>query len=206
MLPDDDISGTFAFFRALEDNGYPRTSTPQAVGKTWLNYIIEEKTILWWGGLGRSTEHTAFLHLKNGIDAPLSGSHQLNGPWIPAQIGAQIFMDGFAMAAPDDPDRAAHLVRAAASVSHDGIALDAARAARHDGGDGVLGANVDTPARCRASNTSATISLLQRHRRVSATSAPRPTTGTRCAPGSPPIMAMPTMMAPATWCRTIRSC
>jgi len=126
MLPDDDISGTFAFFRALEDNGYPKHLDPHTVGKTWLNYIIEEKTILWWGGLGRSTEHTAFLHLKNGVKAPLTGSHQLNGPWIPAQIGAQIFMDGFAMANPNDPDRAAQMVRAAASVSHDGIALDAA--------------------------------------------------------------------------------
>lgn len=126
VLPDDDISGTFAFFRALEDNGYPQDLQPAAVGRTWLNYIIEEKTILWWGGLGRSTEHTAFLRLKNGIDAPASGSHALNGPWIPAQIGAQIFMDAFAMASPGDPDRAARLVRAAASVSHDGIALDAA--------------------------------------------------------------------------------
>ncbi|MDR3475508.1 MAG: ADP-ribosylglycohydrolase family protein [Devosia sp.] len=126
MLPDDDISGTFAFFRALEDNGYPKDLAPQQVGQTWLNYIIEEKTILWWGGLGRSTEHTAFLNLKNGIAAPRSGSHAQNGPWIPAQIGAQIFMDAFAMASPDDPDRAAHMVRAAASVSHDGVALDAA--------------------------------------------------------------------------------
>src|SRR6516164_5520189 len=126
VLPDDDISGTFAFFRALADNGYPRDLKPATVGRTWLNYIIEEKTILWWGGLGRSTEHTAFLRLKGGIEAPASGSHALNGPWIPAQIGAQIFMDAFAMAAPGDPDRAARLVRAAASVSHDGIALDAA--------------------------------------------------------------------------------
>ncbi len=126
VLPDDDISGTFAFFRALEDNGYPKDLTPQHVARTWLNYIIEEKTILWWGGLGRSTEHTAFLNLKNGIEAPASGSHALNGPWIPAQIGAQIFMDAFALAAPGDPDRAARMVRAAASVSHDGLALDAA--------------------------------------------------------------------------------
>lgn len=126
MLPDDDISGTFGFFRALEDHGYPQSLAPQMVGLTWLNYIIEEKTILWWGGLGRSTEHTAFLHLKSGIKAPLTGSHQMNGPWIPAQIGAQIFMDAFAMANPGDPDRAAQMVRAAASVSHDGIALDAA--------------------------------------------------------------------------------
>lgn len=126
MLPDDDISGTFAFFRALEDNGYPKVLDPQDVGRTWLNYIIEEKTILWWGGLGRSTEHTAFLNLKQGIAAPQSGSHARNGDWLPAQIGAQIFMDGFALASPNDPDRAAQMVRAAASVSHDGIALDAA--------------------------------------------------------------------------------
>jgi ADP-ribosylglycohydrolase len=126
MLPDDDISGTFGFFRALEDFGYPKRLEPEQVGKTWLNYIIEEKTILWWGGLGRSTEHTAFLNLKNGIAAPRSGSHAQNGPWIPVQIGAQIFMDAFALASPNDPDRAAQMVRAAASVSHDGIALDAA--------------------------------------------------------------------------------
>lgn len=126
VLPDDDISGTFTFFRALPDNGHPRDLTPQMVGRTWLNYIVEEKTILWWGGLGRSTEHTAFLRLKHGVEAPASGSHALNGSWLPAQIGAQIFMDAFAMAAPGDPDLAAHLVRTAASVSHDGIALDAA--------------------------------------------------------------------------------
>ncbi|MEF2071978.1 ADP-ribosylglycohydrolase family protein [Consotaella aegiceratis] len=126
VLPDDDISGTFAFFRALEDNGYPEGLTPEMVGRTWLNYIIEEKTILWWGGLGRSTEHTAFLNLKNGIAAPASGSHAVNGAWLPAQIGAQIFMDAFSLSCPNDPDRASRLVRAAASVSHDGIALDAA--------------------------------------------------------------------------------
>ena len=40
VLPDDDISGTFAFFRALADNGYPRDLKPATVGRTWLNYII----------------------------------------------------------------------------------------------------------------------------------------------------------------------
>jgi len=126
IVPDDDISGTFAFVRAIEDHNFPKYIQPKAIGKTWLNYIIEEKTILWWGGLGRSTEHTAFLNLKNGIDAPESGSHKINGDWIPEQIGAQIFIDGFAMSTPGDPDLAAKNVRAAASVSHDGIALDAA--------------------------------------------------------------------------------
>ena len=126
IVPDDDISGTFAFVRTIKDNNFQKDLKPKAVGKTWLNYIIEEETILWWGGLGRSTEHTAFINLKNGIDAPYSGSHKNNGPWLPSQIGAQIFMDGFSMSAPGDPDLAANFIRAAASVSHDGIALDAA--------------------------------------------------------------------------------
>ena len=126
IVADDDISGTFAFFRALEDNGYPRSLAPQDVGNAWRNYIIEDKTILWWGGLGRSTEHTAFLNLKRGIPAPRSGSIAQNGRTLAEQIGAQIFIDAFAMACPCDPDLAVHLVKSAASVSHDGIAVEAA--------------------------------------------------------------------------------
>ena len=61
IVPDDDISGTFAFFRALEDNGYPKDLTAKQIGDTWLNYLVENKTILWWGGLSRSTEHSAYI-------------------------------------------------------------------------------------------------------------------------------------------------
>ena len=39
------------------------------------------------------------------------------------QIGAQIFIDGWAMIAPGDPELAADLARRAASVSHDGEAI-----------------------------------------------------------------------------------
>ena len=59
IVPDDDISGTFVFYRALEDNGYPENITAEQIGEAWLNYVIEDKTILWWGGLARSTEHSA---------------------------------------------------------------------------------------------------------------------------------------------------
>ena len=90
IVPDDDISGTFIFFRALEDNGFPKNITPECIGKTWLNYIVEDKTIFWWGGLGRSTEHTAYLRLKRGISAPESGSIALNGKAMAEQIGAEI--------------------------------------------------------------------------------------------------------------------
>lgn len=126
IVADDDISGTFAFFRTLEDNGNRKDITAQDFGNTWLNYIIENRTILWWGGLGRSTEHTAYLNLKNGIPAPKSGSVEVNGQTMAEQIGAQIFIDAIAMACPGNPDMAVDLVRKSASVSHDGLALEAA--------------------------------------------------------------------------------
>lgn len=126
IVPDDDISGTFLFFRALEDNGFPKDISAKTIGDTWLNYIVEDKTVLWWGGLGRSTEHTAYLRLKNGIDAPASGSSRLNGTGMSEQIGAEIFIDTWAMVNPGDPDRATAMARRAGSVSHDGVAVEAA--------------------------------------------------------------------------------
>ena len=123
ILTDDDITGTFTFLRALPDYGNTADLTPAQIGQSWLNYIIENRTILWWGGLGNSTENTAYLRLKNGIEAPRSGSIELNGKVVAEQIGAQIFIDGWAMVAPGDPERAADLARRAGSVSHDGEAI-----------------------------------------------------------------------------------
>jgi ADP-ribosylglycohydrolase len=122
VVTDDDISGTFTFLRALPDNGNTPDLTPAQIGWAWRNYIIEKRTILWWGGMGMSTEHTAFLRLKAGVEAPHSGSIATNGKVVAEQIGAQIFIDGWAMVCPGDPERAADLARRAASVSHDGEA------------------------------------------------------------------------------------
>jgi ADP-ribosylglycohydrolase len=123
VVTDDDIAGTFTFLRALPDNGNRRDLTPAQIGQTWLNYLIEKRTILWWGGMGNSTEHTAYLRLKHGVPAPLSGSIAMNGVVAAEQIGAQIFIDGWAMVAPGDPELAAELAHKAGSVSHDGEAL-----------------------------------------------------------------------------------
>ena len=123
IVTDDDITGTFIFLRALPDYGNSRDLTAAQIGRTWLNYLIEERTILWWGGLGNSTEHTAYLRLKSGIEAPRSGSIELNSKVVAEQIGAQIFIDGWAMVAPGDPELAVDLARRAASVSHDGEAI-----------------------------------------------------------------------------------
>jgi hypothetical protein len=61
--------------------------------------------------------------LKSGIEAPRSGSMDLNSKVVAEQIGSQIFIDGWAMVAPGDPALAADLARRAASVSHDGEAI-----------------------------------------------------------------------------------
>jgi ADP-ribosylglycohydrolase len=127
VVADDDISGTFTFLRALPDHGATADLTSEQIGLTWLNYIVENRSILWWGGIGNSTEHTAFLRLKNGIPAPMSGAIQTNGKTMAEQIGAQIFIDGWALVSPGNPGLAVELARKAASVSHDGEAIYAAQ-------------------------------------------------------------------------------
>ena len=126
VVTDDDITGTFTFPRAMRD--YPLSQLdPVHVGMTWLNYIIEGRTVLWWGGRGNSTEHTAYLLLREGIPPPASGSIARNGRVVAEQIGAEIFVDAWGLACPGDPERAADLAERAASVSHDGEALSGAR-------------------------------------------------------------------------------
>src|SRR5258707_13914616 len=127
VVTDDDISGTFLFPRALADNGYPKNLSAEQIGQAWLNYIVEERSVLWWGGIGNSTEHTAYLRLKSGIPAPQSGSIALNGQSVAEQIGAQIFIDGWAMVSPGNPEQAVYLAQQAGRVSHDGESVYAAK-------------------------------------------------------------------------------
>lgn len=126
VVTDDDISGTFTFVRAMEDYQFSKSLSAKEIGRTWLNYIIEERTILWWGGMGNSTEHTAYLRLKDGVDGPDSGSIALNGQVVAEQIGSQIFIDGWALISPGNPEQAAYLAREASLVSHDGEAVNGA--------------------------------------------------------------------------------
>lgn len=127
VVADDDISGTFAFVRILEDAGFYEKTPDDLYGENWLNYIIMWQTILWWGGYGIATEHTAMINLKRGIPAPRSGSCEINGKEISEQIGAQIFIDAFGMVAAGQPALAAELAGKAARVSHDGEAVYAAQ-------------------------------------------------------------------------------
>lgn len=117
---DDDSNGPLFFLRALEDGRHGYDLQPQDVAEALLNYAPFEHGFFWWGGYGISTEHTAYLNLKNKIPAPLSGSIEQNGSTTAEQIGGQIFIDTWGLVTPGNPDLAAKYAEAAASVTHGG--------------------------------------------------------------------------------------
>ncbi len=116
---DDDSNGPLFFIRALEDKRSAEL-TAQDVGEALLNYAPYEHGFFWWGGYGVSTEHTAYLNLRRGIPAPMSGSADMNGLTVAEQIGGQIFIDSWGLVSPGNPAQAAALSEKAASVTHDG--------------------------------------------------------------------------------------
>lgn len=120
---DDDSNGPLFFLRALEDGRHGFDLQAQDVAEALLNYAPFEHGFFWWGGYGVSTEHTAYLNLRNGMTAPESGSIAQNGSTIAEQIGGQIFIDTWGLVTPGNPDLAAKFAREAASVTHDGNAI-----------------------------------------------------------------------------------
>jgi ADP-ribosylglycohydrolase len=117
---DDDSNGPLFFLRALEDGRDGLDLSSQAVAEALLNYAPFEHGFFWWGGYGVSTEHTAYLNLRNGIPAPRSGSIEQNGSAVAEQIGGQIFIDTWGLVCPGRPDMAAKFAEKAAGVTHGG--------------------------------------------------------------------------------------
>lgn len=118
---DDDSNGPLFFLRALEKSmSEGRQMTADDVGEALLNYAPYEHGFFWWGGYGCSTEHTAYLNLRQGIPAPESGSVRQNGSTMAEQIGGQIFIDTWGLVTPGNPALAAELAEKAASVTHGG--------------------------------------------------------------------------------------
>ena len=116
---DDDANGPAYFIRALYDKAEDHKLTSQDVADAWLNYTREGIGMFWWGGYGVSTEHTAYLNLKSGIPANLSGSAKTNGIILAEQIGGQIFIDTWGLVLPGNIKKAADYAETAARVSHD---------------------------------------------------------------------------------------
>ena len=125
--PDDDVVMPMIMMRAMEGIENADEITAKMIGKTWLNLLSKERGAIWRGGYGASSEHTAYINLSNGIDAPLSGSAKLNGKIISEQIGGQIFADIWGMVLPNNPNAAADLAEKASSVSHDGEGINGGR-------------------------------------------------------------------------------
>jgi len=123
---DDDVNGPTIFLRALTDFGADKPLTAEHAGETWLNYARCGMGMFWWGGEELSTEHRAYMNLRRGVPAPQSGSIALNGKTAAEQIGGQIFIDTWGLIWPGCPQKAAEYARIAASVSHDGEALNGA--------------------------------------------------------------------------------
>ena len=117
---DDDSNGPMFFLRALQDYTHTSDITAEQIGLTWLNYAAYEHGFYWWGGYGKSSEHTGYLNLRSGIMAPGSGSVEQNGAAVAEQIGGQIFIDAWGLVNPGDPARAAQYAAKAASVAHGG--------------------------------------------------------------------------------------
>ena len=79
-----------------------------------------------------------------------SGSIATNGSTVAEQIGAQIFIDGWALVAPSQPALAAKLAEQAAKVSHDGESVHAAMLWAAMEAEAFSSSDIDHLARYRA--------------------------------------------------------
>lgn len=123
---DDDSNGPLFFIRRLYEQGVFEVDSKD-IGETWLNFSREGIGMFWWGGVGVSTEHTAYCNLLNGINAPVSGLAKTNGKEMSEQIGGQIFIDSWGWIYAGQPSLAAKYAMLSASVSHDGEGLEGAK-------------------------------------------------------------------------------
>ena len=105
-----------------------RRITPRQIGESWLDYLIEGRTILWWGGLGNSTEHTAYLRLKAGHPG---ARQRIDRPQRPGRRRADRRPDLHRRLGDAPPRRSRGRRRPGAPrgvrVSHDGVAVHAAQ-------------------------------------------------------------------------------
>ena len=202
VVTDDDISGTFAFYpRARGLRHRPR---PQRRGDrrdlAQLHRRGQDDPVV-----GRHRP----VHRAHRLPAPASAASprrravrsSSTARTIAEQIGAQIFIDAWAMVNPGDPERAAAVVREAASVSHDGIAVEAAaflgamRALAFDVAD-LDGTHRPVPWPHHLAAAPA------RHRRCRRALRERRTTGGPSATPSTGATATGTTPGPAMWCPT----
>lgn len=122
---DDDSNGPRFFVEALMDDTSDNQS--QNMANAVLNYIRNGHGFFWWGGVGISTEHTAYNNLINNVSYLESGKAHINGNELSQQIGGQIFSDCWGYVSMGNPELACKLAYNMASITHDKEALEGAK-------------------------------------------------------------------------------
>src|SRR5579862_44841 len=143
LFAEDGICAALTAVRALEDFPFTSSLGSDAIAQTWLNYAIEQRAVLWWGGKGHSAAHTAYLNLKRGIVPPASGSAELNGTVVAEQHGAEASAECWGMLFPQEPERAADFAARAARVCYSGEAVHTAQAVAAMVSSAFAGGGVD---------------------------------------------------------------
>lgn len=142
---DDDVNGPVYFFKVLEEKADPQLAD---FAQAWVDYVREGKGFFWWGGIGRSTSHTSYHLIKQGVPLPLS-KEALHGLKAEDEsIGGQIFVDTLGLALPGNEGRAAELGGRLAAVAH------------HD--DGVYGGRFMAAANAAAFDSCDVIQIIMR--------------------------------------------
>ncbi|MBE6107148.1 MAG: ADP-ribosylglycohydrolase family protein [Erysipelotrichaceae bacterium] len=119
---DDDANGPLFFVKAVER--YGKNVTAEQMGETLLSVASVGHGFFWWGGIGVSTEDTAYHNLLKGIKAPASGSIEVNGKIMAEQIGGQIFSDCWGYVSVGNAQLASDLAAKMSSVTHDGDGIE----------------------------------------------------------------------------------
>ncbi len=119
---DDDANGPLFFAKAIER--YGKHASAEQMGETLLSVASIGHGFFWWGGIGVSTEDTAYHNLLKGIKAPASGSIETNGKTMAEQIGGQIFSDCWGYVSAGNAQLACDLAAKMSSVTHDGDGVE----------------------------------------------------------------------------------
>ncbi|MCI6271940.1 MAG: ADP-ribosylglycohydrolase family protein [Erysipelotrichaceae bacterium] len=122
---DDDSNGPRFFVEALNDDA--SDNHLENMANSILNYVRQGDGFFWWGGIGVSTEHTAYDNLMKNMSYLKSGKASVNGDELSQQIGGQIFSDCWGYVSMGDASLASKLAYDMASITHDKEALEGAK-------------------------------------------------------------------------------
>jgi len=64
VVTDDDIAGTSPFRAPWLTTTTRAAWTAEQIGHAWLNYVVAERSLFWWGGTEAHGSITPYMRLK----------------------------------------------------------------------------------------------------------------------------------------------